>query len=100
MEIERRERDPDTGEMAPSEASLVGEGFGDVIGKIAAKLTGKTASKLATKAAENLLKKELKKLEKKLVNLLVKKFMINFQQSQVVKRPGMLRIQPKIVPQK
>ena len=33
MEIERRERDPDTGEMAPSEASLVGEGFGDVIGK-------------------------------------------------------------------
>ena len=57
MEIERRERDPDTGEMAPSEASLVGEGFGDVIGKIAA-------------------------LEKKLANLLVKKFMINFQQSQ------------------
>ena len=54
MEIERRERDPDTGEMAPSEASLVGEGFGDVIGKIAAKLTGKTAKKLATKAAEKL----------------------------------------------
>ena len=108
MEIERRERDPDTGEMAPSEAgagafgfgSLVGEGFGDVIGKIAAKLTGKTAKKLATKAAEKLVEKELKKLEKKLVNLLVKKFMINFQQSQVVKRPGMLRIQPKIVPQK
>ena len=50
MEIERRERDPDTGEITPS---LVGEGFGDVIGKIAAKLTGKTASKLATKAAEN-----------------------------------------------
>ena len=90
MEIERRERDPDTGEMAPSEAgagafgfgSLVGEGFGDVIGKIAAKLTGKTAKKLATKAAEKLVEKELKKLEKKLVNLLVKKFMINFQQSQ------------------
>ena len=45
MEIERRERDPDTGE-------IFGEGFSDVIGKIAAKLTGKTAKKLATKAAE------------------------------------------------
>ena len=42
MEIERRERDPDTGE-------IFGEGF---FGKIAAKLTGKTAKKLATKAAE------------------------------------------------
>ena len=52
MEIERRERDPDTGEMTPSEASLVGAGFGDVFGKIVAKLTGKTAKKLATKAAE------------------------------------------------
>ena len=100
MEIERRERDPDTGEMAPSEASLVGEGFGDVIGKIAAKLTGKTAKKLATKAAEKLVEKGAEKIGEKLVNLLVKKFMINFQQSQVVKRPGMLRIQPKIVPQK
>ena len=104
MEIERRERDPDTGEMAPSEAgafgSLVGEGFGDVIGKIAAKLTGKTAKKLATKAAEKLVEKGAEKIGDKLVNLLVKKFMINFQQSQVVKRPGMLRIQPKIVPQK
>ena len=50
MEIERRERDPDTGE-------IVGEGFGDVIGKIAAKLTGKTAKKLATKAAEKLVEK-------------------------------------------
>ena len=51
MEIERRERDPDTGEMAPSEASLVGEGFGDVIGKIAAKLTGKTAIKTCNKSS-------------------------------------------------
>ena len=42
MEIERRERDPDTGEM-------IGSGF---FGKIAAKLTGKTAKKLATKAIE------------------------------------------------
>ena len=42
MEIERRERDPDTGEM-------ISGGF---FGKIAAKLTGKTAKKLATKAIE------------------------------------------------
>ena len=47
MEIERRERDPDTGE-------IVGGGF---FGKIAAKLTGKTASKLASKAAEKLVEK-------------------------------------------
>ena len=69
MEIERRERDPDTGEMAPSEAgafgSLVGEGFGDVIGKIAAKLTGKTAEKLATKAAEKLVEKGAEKIGEK-----------------------------------
>ena len=100
MEIERRERDPDTGEMAPSEASLVGEGFGDVIGKIAAKLTGKTASKLATKAAEKLVEKGAEKIGEKTGQLVGEKIMINFQQSQVVKRPGMLRIQPKIVPQK
>ena len=74
MEIERRERDPDTGE-------IVGEGFGDVFGKIVAKLTGKTAKNLQQKQPKNLLKKELKKLGKKLANLLVKKFMINFQQS-------------------
>ena len=65
MEIERRERDPDTGEMAPSEASLVGEGFGDVIGKIAAKLTGKTAKELATKAAEKLVEKGAEKVGEK-----------------------------------
>ena len=74
MEIERRERDPDTGE-------IFGEGFGDVFGKIVAKLTGKTAKNLQQKQQKNLLKKELKKLGKKLANLLVKKFMINFQQS-------------------
>ena len=60
MEIERRERDPDTGEITP----LVGEGFGDVIGKIAAKLTGKLRKNLPQKQQKNLLKKELKKLEK------------------------------------
>ena len=59
MEVERRERDPDTGEMTPLEAEVgafgfdsLGAGFSDVFGKIAAKLTGKTAKKLATKAAE------------------------------------------------
>ena len=69
MEIERRERDPDTGEMAPSEAgafgSLVGEGFSDVFAKIAAKLTGKTAKKLATKAAEKLVEKGAEKVGEK-----------------------------------
>ena len=88
MEIERRERDPDTGEIAPSEASLIGEGFGDVFGKIVAKLTGKTAKNLQQKQPKNLLKKELKKLGKKLVNLLVKKFMINFQQSVQLTAPA------------
>ena len=110
MEIERRERDPDTGEMAPSEAgagafgfgSLVGEGFGDVIGKIAAKLTGKTAKKLATKAAEKLVEKGAEKIGEKTGQLVGEKIYDNFQQSQA-ERPkgaGMLRIQPKIVPQK
>ena len=79
MEIERRERDPDTGEMAPSEASLVGEGFGDVIGKIAAKLTGKTAKKTCKqKQQKSLLKKELKKLEKKTGQLVGEKIYDKF----------------------
>ena len=78
MEIERRERDPDTGEITPS---LVGEGFGDVIGKIAAKLTGKTASKLATKAAEKLVEKGAEKIGEKLANLWEKRFMINFHKA-------------------
>ena len=59
MEIERRERDPDTGEI------VSGAGFGDVIGKIAAKLTGKTAKKLATKAAEKLVEKGAEKIGEK-----------------------------------
>ena len=78
MEIERRERDPDTGEMAPSEASLVGEGFGDVIGKIAAKLTGKTASKLATKAAEKLVEKGAEKIGEKTGQLVGEKIYDKF----------------------
>ena len=78
MEIERRERDPDTGEMAPSEASLVGEGFGDVIGKIAAKLTGKTASKLATKAAEKLVEKGAEKIGEKTGQLVGEKIYEKF----------------------
>ena len=59
MKIERRERDPDTGEI------VSGAGFGDVIGKIAAKLTGKTAKKLATKAAEKLVEKGAEKVGEK-----------------------------------
>ena len=58
MEIERRERDPDTGE-------IIGAGFGDVFGKIVAKLTGKTAKKLATKAAEKLVEKGAEKVGEK-----------------------------------
>ena len=55
MEIERRERDPDT-------AEIFGEGF---FGKIAAKLTGKTAKKLAAKAAEKLVEKGAEKVGEK-----------------------------------
>ena len=71
MEIERRERDPDTGE-------IVGEGFGDVIGKIAAKLTGKTASKLATKAAEKLVEKGAEKIGEKTGQLVGEKIYEKF----------------------
>ena len=78
MEIERRERDPDTGEMTPSEASLVGEGFGDVFGKIVAKLTGKTAKKLATKAAEKLVEKGAEKVGEKTGQLVGEKIYDKF----------------------
>ena len=87
MEIERRERDPDTGEMAPSEASLVGEGFGDVIGKIAAKLTGKTASKLATKAAEKLVEKGAEKIGEKTGQLVGEKIYEKFSTKPAEDRP-------------
>ena len=78
MEIERRERDPDTGEIAPSEASLVGAGFGDVFGKIVAKLTGKTAKKLATKAAEKLVEKGAEKVGEKTGQLVGEKIYDKF----------------------
>ena len=87
MEIERRERDPDTGEMAPSEASLVGEGFGDVIGKIAAKLTGKTAKKLATKAAEKLVEKGAEKIGEKTGQLVGEKIYDKFSTKPSEDRP-------------
>ena len=74
MEIERRERDPDTGEMA----SLVGEGFSDVFAKIAAKLTGKTAKKLATKAAEKLVEKGAEKVGEKTGQLVGEKIYEKF----------------------
>ena len=88
MEIERRERDPDTGEMAPSEASLVGEGFGDVIGKIAAKLTGKTAKKLATKAAEKLVEKGAEKIGEKTGQLVGEKIYDKFSTKPGRETPG------------
>ena len=78
MEIERRERDPDTGEIAPSEASLIGAGFGDVFGKIVAKLTGKTAKKLATKAAEKLVEKGAEKVGEKTGQLVGEKIYDKF----------------------
>ena len=77
MEIERRERDPDTGE-------IVGAGFGDVFGKIAAKLTGKTAKKLATKAAEKLVEKGAEKVGEKTGQLVGEKIYEKFS----TKRPA------------
>ena len=77
MEIERRERDPDTGE-------IVGEGFGDVFGKIVAKLTGKTAKKLATKAAEKLVEKGAEKVGEKTGQLVGEKIYDKFS----TKRPA------------
>ena len=71
MEIERRERDPDTGE-------IVGEGFSDVFAKIAAKLTGKTAKKLATKAAEKLVEKGAEKVGEKTGQLVGEKIYEKF----------------------
>ena len=77
MEIERRERDPDTGE-------IIGAGFGDVFGKIVAKLTGKTAKKLATKAAEKLVEKGAEKVGEKTGQLVGEKIYDKFS----TKRPA------------
>ena len=88
MEIERRERDPDTGEMTPSEASLVGAGFGDVFGKIVAKLTGKTAKKLATKAAEKLVEKGAEKVGEKTGQLVGEKIYDKFSTKRPADGPG------------
>ena len=88
MEIERRERDPDTGEIAPSEASLIGEGFGDVFGKIVAKLTGKTAKKLATKAAEKLVEKGAEKVGEKTGQLVGEKIYEKFSTKRPADGPG------------
>ena len=57
--MERRERDPDTGEIT------YGSGFSDVLAKIGKKLTGKTASKLASKAAEQLVEKGAERVGEK-----------------------------------
>ena len=77
MEIERRERDPDTGE-------IVGAGFSDVFAKIVAKVTGKTAKKLATKAAEKLVEKGAEKVGEKTGQLVGEKIYDKFS----TKRPA------------
>ena len=71
MEIERRERDPDTGE-------IIGAGFSDVFAKIVAKVTGKTAKKLATKAAEKLVEKGAEKVGEKTGQLVGEKIYEKF----------------------
>ena len=80
MEIERRERDPDTGE-------IVGAGFSDVFAKIVAKVTGKTAKKLATKAAEKLVEKGAEKVGEKTGQLVGEKIYEKFS----TKRPAEVR---------
>ena len=90
MEIERRERDPDTGEMA----SLVGEGFSDVFAKIAAKLTGKTAKKLATKAAEKLVEKGAEKIGEKTGQLVGEKIYDKFSTKPSEGRSGATEDRP------
>ena len=80
MEIERRERDPDTGE-------IFGEGFGDVFAKIAAKLTEKTAKKLATKAAEKLVEKGAEKVGEKTGQLVGEKIYERFSTKPAEDRP-------------
>ena len=81
MEIERRERDPDTGE-------IIGAGFGDVFGKIVAKLTGKTAKKLATKAAEKLVEKGAEKVGEKTGQLVGEKIYDKFSTKRPADGPG------------
>ena len=80
LEIERRERDLDTGEIN-------GGGFSDVLGKIAAKLTGKTASKLASKAAEKLVEKGAEKVGEKTGQLLGEKIYDKFSAKQSEETP-------------
>ena len=85
MEIERRERDPDTGE-------IVGAGFSDVFAKIVAKVTGKTAKKLATKAAEKLVEKGAEKVGEKTGQLvgekIYEKFSTKPSEARDAKRPA------------
>ena len=77
MEIERRERDPDTGEITQL-PSVAGAGFSDVFAKIVAKVTGKTAKKLATKAAEKLVEKGAEKVGEKTGQLVGEKIYDKF----------------------
>ena len=77
---ERRERDPDTGEITHGfpPAEQWGGGFADVFSKVAAKLTGKTASKLASKAAEKLIEKGAEKVGEKTGELVGEKIYDKF----------------------
>ena len=93
MEIERRERDPDTGE-------IIGAGFGDVFGKIVAKLTGKTAKKLATKAAEKLVEKGAEKVGEKTGQLVGEKIYEKFSTKRPADGPGPQRANASRIPQR
>ena len=93
MEIERRERDPDTGE-------IFGEGFGDVFGKIVAKLTGKTAKKLATKAAEKLVEKGAEKVGEKTGQLVGEKIYDKFSTKRPADGPGPSEPNASRIPQR
>ena len=89
MEIERRERDPDTGE-------IVGAGFGDIFGKIIAKVTGKTAKKLATKAAEKLVEKGAEKIGEKTGQLVGEKIYEKFSTKQAPASQGETKTEERL----
>ena len=73
---ERRERDPDTGEMIYS--NIEGSGLGDMFSKLVSKLTGETASKLANRAAEKLVEKGAEKIGEKTGELIGEKIYDKF----------------------
>ena len=80
MEIERRERDPDTGE-------IIGSGFSDMFGKTAAKLTGKTAKKTCNKSNGKRVEKGAEKVGEKTGQLLGEKIYDKFTTKPSEKTP-------------